>query len=255
MQLLTFSILGLLTASHVSAWSPTDSYAPGEIDCPAYLDDKQYNTDEYKGLVRAANDISDAEKKWISSRDDITKDNLKWFLNLANMTDFDTDKYLANITDNNATRYPRIGVSFSGGGYRAMLTAAGEISGLDNRTDGCMDHGLPILQAASYISGLSGGSWFLSSLVFNNWTSVQDIINQNGQDDAIWDLEHSMFNPGGFNIFSTADYWKDIAHDLDAKKDAGYRISLTDPWETSHLSQTMKCHSQSLLQMVEFQVL
>ncbi|GMG56555.1 unnamed protein product [Ambrosiozyma monospora] len=146
------------------------------------------------------------------------------------MTDFDTTTYLKNVTDNNATYIPRIGISFSGGGYRAMLTAAGELSGLDNRTEGCSEHGLPILQAASYIAGLSGGSWFLSTLVFNNWTSVQDIVNQNGQDNAIWDLEHSILTPGGINILKTASYWEDISDDIEAKKKAGFDISLTDPW-------------------------
>ncbi|GME82396.1 unnamed protein product [Ambrosiozyma monospora] len=154
-----------------SAWSPTDSYAPGEIDCPAYLDDKEYDSDDHKGFTRAANAISEAEKNWMASRDEITLENLKWYLQVSNMTDFNTEDYLKNITDNNATHIPRIGLAFSGGGYRAMLNAAGQISGLDNRTRGCAEHGLPILQAASYISGLSGGSWFLSTLLFNNWTS------------------------------------------------------------------------------------
>ncbi|GME95905.1 unnamed protein product [Ambrosiozyma monospora] len=190
------TLLLLLPSTLVNAWSPTDSYAPGEVDCPSYLDDSQYDSDTFKGLTRAANSISDAEKDWISNRDEVTIENLKWFLSVSNMTDFDTTAYLQNVTDNNATYIPRIGISFSGGGYRAMLTAAGELSGLDNRTEGCSEHGLPILQAASYISGLSGGSWFLSTLVFNNWTSVQDIVDQNGQDDAIWDLEHSILTPG-----------------------------------------------------------
>ncbi|GMG55859.1 unnamed protein product [Ambrosiozyma monospora] len=214
----------------VSAWSPTDSYAPGEVDCPAYLEDKKYDSDDHKGFTRAANGISEAEQNWMASRDEITLENLKWYLQVSNMTDFNTDDYLKNITDNNATHIPRIGLVFSGGGYRAMLNAAGEISGLDNRTRGCTEHGLPILQAASYISGLSGGSWFLSTLLFNNWTSVQDIVDQNGKDDAIWDLEHSIISPGGIDLIKSISVWNDIGDDLDDKKDAGFQISLTDPW-------------------------
>ncbi|ODV83703.1 hypothetical protein CANARDRAFT_9267 [[Candida] arabinofermentans NRRL YB-2248] len=232
--MLSKTILAILLPV-IAAWSPTDSYAPGDVKCPSYISDSDYDTDEIKGFIRAATTISDDEAAWIESRDSITHENLKWFLNLANMTDFDTDEYLANLTSINADNSsvlatPRIGLAFSGGGYRAMLTAAGEISGLDNRTEGCYEHGLPILDSVSYIAGLSGGSWFLSTLAFNNWTSVQTIVDQTGQDDAIWDLTESMFNPGGFNIFSTLGYWDDIADDLKAKKDAGFELSLTDPW-------------------------
>lgn len=217
------------------AWSPTDSYAPGLVDCPAYLNESSYNTENHLGFIRAATNISSDEGDWMKSRDNITNENLRWFLKLANMTDFDTESYLDKLstlskTNTSVNANPRIALAFSGGGYRAMINAAGQISGLDNRTDGAFDHGLPILQAASYVAGLSGGSWFLSTLAFNNWTSVQSIVDSAGKDDAIWDLEHSIISPGGINIFKTGDYWYDINEELDDKKDAGFNISLTDPW-------------------------
>ncbi|VUG19152.1 PLB1 [Brettanomyces bruxellensis] len=219
----------------VSAWSPTDSYAPGIVDCPAYLNDSSYSTDNQLGFIRAATNISSKEVEWMSSRDNITNENLRWFLELANMTDFDTGSYLDQLStlsksNTSVNANPRIALAFSGGGYRAMINAAGQISGLDNRTDGALDHGLPILQSASYVAGLSGGSWFLSTLAFNNWTSVQEIVDNAGKDDAIWDLDHSIISPGGINIFKTGYYWYDINEDLDAKKEAGFNISLTDPW-------------------------
>lgn len=219
----------------VSAWSPTDSYAPGIVDCPAYLNESSYSTDNQLGFIRAATNISSKEVEWMSSRDNITNENLRWFLELANMTDFDTGSYLDQLStlsksNTSVNANPRIALAFSGGGYRAMINAAGQISGLDNRTDGALDHGLPILQSASYVAGLSGGSWFLSTLAFNNWTSVQEIVDNAGKDDAIWDLDHSIISPGGINIFKTGYYWYDINEDLDDKKEAGFNISLTDPW-------------------------
>lgn len=218
----------LLLASVASAWSPTDSYAPGIVDCPDYLDDD--DTDTKVGFLRQADGISDDEQDWIEARDNITLDNLKLFLNSVNLTDLDTDSFLDKIQKNSSARIPRIALSFSGGGYRAMLCAAGEIAGLDNRTVGTDTHGLPILGATSYVAGLSGGSWFLSSLVFNNWTSVQEIVDQNGQDDAIWDLEHKMLDPYGVNLVKDAEYWHDIKEAVDDKRDAGFNVSMTDPW-------------------------
>ncbi|KAH3663593.1 hypothetical protein OGAPHI_004994 [Ogataea philodendri] len=211
----------------------SDSYAPGEVKCPSYLNESDYNTDTRHGLIRAATSLSDDEADWIEERDNITNTNLRWFLKLANLTDFDTDDFLDTLSEESKTNSsilstPRIGLAFSGGGYRAMLGAAGQIAGLDNRTDGCYDHGVPILSSVSYIAGLSGGSWFLSSLAFNNWTSVQDILDQNGQDNAIWDLEDSILSSGG--LFHTLGYWSSISDDIEAKKDAGYDITLTDPW-------------------------
>lgn len=226
-------MLKLLTAvslltTIVNAWSPTDSYAPGIVDCPDYLDDKE--TSSQIGFLRKASTISDDEFDWIESRDNITVENLKVFLNSVNLTDLDTDSFIDDIISNSSARIPRIALSFSGGGYRALLCAAGQISGLDNRTVGTSDHGLPILDSVSYISGLSGGSWFLSSLVFNNWTSVQEIIDQNGQDDAIWNFEHKMIDPYGINIVKDAEYWDNIKDDVDIKRDAGFNVSMTDPW-------------------------
>lgn len=223
----------LLTAISIlisisNAWSPTDSYAPGSVDCPSYL--KNDDNDTHVGFLRKASSISSDELNWIQERDNITLQPLKDFLNGANLTDIDTDSYLDDIISNSTARLPRIALSFSGGGYRALLCAAGQISGLDNRTDGNAETGLPLLAATSYISGLSGGSWFLSSLVYNNWTSIQDIIDQNGQDDAIWDFEHMMLDPYGINIVKDAEFWDDISDDIDAKRDAGFNVSMTDPW-------------------------
>ena len=218
----------LILTSIVNAWSPTDSYAPGIVDCPSYLDEDDYNTDNRTGFLRRANGISDLEERWMQERDNITIEHLKEFLRDTNLKN--TDSYIDDIVSNSSARIPRIALSFSGGGYRAMLCAAGEISGLDNRTVGADSHGLPILEAASYISGLSGGSWFVSSLVYNNWTSVQEIVDQSGDDDAIWDLKHNILAPHGINIVKDASYWDDLDDQISQKRDAGFEVSMTDPW-------------------------
>lgn len=226
--MIRITALVTVLAAVASAWSPTDSYAPGIVDCPSYIDDEAFNDDTHAGLLRKAQGISDDESDWFKKRDEITIENLKTFLAETGLNG--TDSYIDELTSNSSARIPRIALSFSGGGYRAMLCAAGEISGLDNRTHGADEHGIPLLDSVSYIAGLSGGSWFLSTLVYNNWTSVQEIIDQNGKDDAIWDLEHTIIAPHGLNIFKNAGYWDDLRDEVDAKKDAGFNTSLTDPW-------------------------
>lgn len=214
--------------SLVVAWSPTDSYAPGPVDCPSYLNDDAHNDDTHSGMIRRALGISENETEWMEKRDSITIEHLKTFLADTGLEG--TDEFLDDLASNSSARIPRIALSFSGGGYRAMLCAAGQLAGLDNRTHGAAEHGLPILDASSYIAGLSGGSWFVSSVVYNNWTSVQEIIDQSGEDDAIWDLEHTIIAPHGLNIFENAGYWDDLKDQIDAKEDAGFETSLTDPW-------------------------
>lgn len=192
------------------SWSPTGGYAPGKVDCPD------------KSLVRDASDISDEEKEWIEGRNKITNENLITFLENCDMKDFDAEKFVKNTS-----KPITIGLSFSGGGYRAMLNGAGQLSALDNRTDGASDTALGgLLQASTYLTGLSGGSWLVGTIALNNFTSVQKIL----KDGDIWDLEHSIVNYGGWNVLSTYNYYKGISDDLNAKEDAGFEISLTDTW-------------------------
>ncbi|RCK66000.1 Lysophospholipase 3 [Candida viswanathii] len=195
----------------VTAWSPTNNYAPGEIDCPSD-----------SSLTRDADELSPWEQDWIEGRNEVSKENLIAFLNHANMTDFDAESYI-----NGLDRTIKIGIAFSGGGYRAMLNGAGQMAALDNRTRGAWDHGLGgLLQASTYLVGLSGGNWLVGSIVMNNWTSVQEILDKN----EIWDLSHSIMNPGGWNVKTTYDYYKGISDSLDEKRDAGYDVSITDTW-------------------------
>ncbi|CAK9437543.1 uncharacterized protein LODBEIA_P19210 [Lodderomyces beijingensis] len=200
-------------ATIAQAWSPTDSYAPGEVDCPS------------GNIVRVADRISDEEKSWLQGRDAVTQSLVVDFLRNANMTDINPDDYA------HLNRSIHIGLAFSGGGYRAMLNGAGQLSALDNRTRGNSSsnkaQGLGgLLQASTYLAGLSGGSWLVGSIALNNFTSVQDIVDKN----EIWDLEHSIMNYGGINVFKTYNYYKGISDDLDDKKHAGYELSLTDTW-------------------------
>ena len=77
---------------------PTDSYAPGEIQCPSN-----------SSLTRNADSLSPQEQEWLKGRSPIANENLISFLNSANMTDFDPESFI-----NGLNRSIKIGLSFSG---------------------------------------------------------------------------------------------------------------------------------------------
>jgi lysophospholipase len=90
----------------------------------------------------------------------------------------DTNAYIDNHK-NDVNSLPNIGIAVSGGGYRAMLNGAGVISAFDSRTPNSTSKGHigGVLQAATYLSGLSGGSWLVGSLYVNNFTTVDMLMS------------------------------------------------------------------------------
>ncbi|KAF2144361.1 uncharacterized protein K452DRAFT_200096, partial [Aplosporella prunicola CBS 121167] len=70
----------------------------------------------------------------------------------------------------NCSALPNIGIADSGGGYHALMIAAGAAADLDSRTPGP-------LQFATYFAGFFGRGWLISSLCANNFTSVQSILD------------------------------------------------------------------------------
>lgn len=205
--------------SIVNAWSPTNGYVPGNVSCDSDIQ-----------LVRKADKVSSKEEEWLKLRNKVTTPALKDFFTRS-FKGFSNDTSIIEKLLENESDVPKIAVACSGGGYRAMLSGAGMLAAMDNRTDGANQHGLGgLLQGTTYLSGLSGGNWLVGTLAYNNWTSVQDIVRNMSIDDSIWDISNSIVNPGGINIFSSASRWDDISDAVEAKKDAGFNTSFTDVW-------------------------
>ena len=118
---------------------------------------------------------------------------MREFLERVNIEGFDVGQYISNHQDN-TTALPNIAISFSGGGYRALLNGAGALAAFDSRTNNSTGSGHlgGILQAATYVSALSGGGWMLGSIYANNFTSVESIINK-GEDSSSWQFQNSLF--------------------------------------------------------------
>jgi len=195
--------------------SPSGGYAPKEVDCPS----------DRPGL-REGTSLSRKEKNWLSKRDEKTRPALDSFLSRANIKDFDASSYFKD------DKRPRIAISVSGGGYRALMNGAGFLAAADDRTEGSTDDsGIGgLLQAATYLSGLSGGGWLVGSLFANNWTSVQD-VQRNGR---LWQFQDTIINGPTFDDsfvkLDTFDYWSEIRDQVSAKVEAGYETSITDYW-------------------------
>ncbi|CAK9440010.1 uncharacterized protein LODBEIA_P41100 [Lodderomyces beijingensis] len=192
------------------AFAGDDGYAPTKSACPGGK------------LTRAASEgLNPEENAYIQQRNAVAKQNLASYLKGANLRDFDVDSFLRSAN-------PSIGLSFSGGGYRAQLTGAGAYAALDSRTAVGKGKGLGgILQSAQYISGLSGGSWLVGSLASNNMISIDELLQQN----TLWQTEHSILDfYGGIHFIKNTEMWIDIDEQVHGKKDAGFDVSITDVW-------------------------
>lgn len=180
---------------------------------------------------------------------------MKDFFGHATIDNFDAVSYINRIADN-VTSLPNIGIAVSGGGYRAMLTGAGAIKAFDSRTENSTGAGQlgGLLQSATYIAGLSGGSWLMASIFINNFTSIST-LQDDGTGEA-WQLDNSILkgpDEGGFQLLDSADYYKTIAEQVNAKSDAGYDITITDIWYLSLSFFAKKKLTMPRARMLSFQ--
>jgi lysophospholipase len=193
------------------------TYEPFEYTCPLLNSSFIYNRSTHEGFIRSNYLISQDEYSYISARQVKATNNLIEFLDNLQIPDYNQSSF-ANYFDLLNQSNINIGLSFSGGGFRALLTGAGELMALDSRTTkNSTLKGL--LDSSAYITGLSGGSILLSTLIFNNWTSVENIINDNNT--SIWNMTQSP-------ISTDISYWTKLLNEVSPKKNAGYDISLID---------------------------
>ncbi|CAN6667908.1 lysophospholipase 1 [Trichomonascus vanleenenianus] len=200
----------VIATSAVIAWSPSGGYAPDDIKCP-----------RDKNLVRFGIDLLPREVEYVQARKPSTKEALRDFLDRAGL-DFDYNSLLSQSANGIS-----IGLAFSGGGYRAMLNGAGALAALDARNYNTLDEGHMggLLQAADYITGLSGGSWLLSSMYLNNYTTVEKLLHS----EDLWNLDSSLFSTSSLSLEGINE-WRSIFQEVFAKHDAGFPVTITDIW-------------------------
>jgi lysophospholipase len=156
---------------------------------------------------------------------------IEW-LSRMNISGFDASSYINGVR-NNASELPNIGIAVSGGGYRALMNGAGFVAAADNRVDNSTNTGQigGLLQATTYLAGLSGGGWLVGSIYNNNFSSVTT-LRDGSPDSSVWQFGNSIFEgpKRGAQILSTVDYFSTITDEVQKKRDAGYNASITDYW-------------------------
>jgi lysophospholipase len=144
-SLLTSLLVFLLTATLAAAANITD-YAPTtSVRCPTKC--------SLLRIFSPPNQTLHAEEiAYVASRGT----NESWVAFLGTGADIGYDVRMFE------SRWSKVGISISGGGYRAALNGAGVLGTLDGREVGVSSAGLGLsgtaglLQVASYVSGLSG---------------------------------------------------------------------------------------------------
>ncbi|KAH7137383.1 lysophospholipase [Dactylonectria estremocensis] len=224
--LVTISILHVLAdelnppfLENRGAPNAPDGYAPASVSCPAT-----------RPAVRNATGLSPQEIKWLPVRGNNTISALKTVLGRAGITGLDTDAYIDGIVSN-GSQVPRVGIAISGGGYRALMNGAGALAAFDNRSANSVSDGQlgGLLQATTYLSGLSGGSWLVGSLFVQNFTSVESIIfSSKGFLSELWQFQNSILK--GPEGLSGREYYRQLHDDVNNRSDAGYNTTITDYW-------------------------
>jgi lysophospholipase len=200
--------------------APSGSYAPAEVPCP-----------KEKPTIRRADALSKKETDWLAKRRPLTVDPMIEFLKRIDIEGFDAEAYIKKVAKG-VKDLPNIGIAVSGGGYRALMNGAGFVAAADSRTGGSTDEGGigGLLQASTYLAGLSGGGWLVSSIYSNNFTAVE-ALRDGKEDSSIWRFDNSIFDgPDMKGIFDTPRYWADVAGQVSDKGDAGFETSITDYW-------------------------
>lgn len=111
------------------------------------------------------NKLSSGELYYIDHRKNCTQSHIKEYLNRWNIS----NGFGSDIT---------IGLAISGGGYRAMFTGIGVLSAFDESTPGSQSHMGGLLQASTYIAGISGGLWAVMANYLNGHQLVLHTISQ-----------------------------------------------------------------------------
>ncbi|KAG0700944.1 lysophospholipase catalytic domain-containing protein [Suillus ampliporus] len=222
------SWLGIFaTAQNVAS----QAYTPVAARCPAGFN-----------LVRMAGTpgnqaLSSSEASYVQNRKtDVLPQAWKTYLSNVMSTNASLPSYVSSILSGASSEMPTLGIATSGGGYRAAIFGAGVLNALDGRNSSSDTAGIGgLLQAATYLSGLSGGSWFLTSLAQANFPTIQELIfgpsspTVSNNSWGGWNADYDIATPSS-NPVTDTEYYTDLVEELRGKYDAGYVVTFADFW-------------------------
>ncbi|KAJ5606481.1 hypothetical protein N7510_009262 [Penicillium lagena] len=196
-----------------------DGYTPQGKACPVD-----------RPSIRNGSTLSTNETAWLKQRRNATVDAMIGYLGRLDFGSLNASSYIEKNA-NNASALPNIGIAASGGGYRALMNGGGALQAFDSRTpnSSLQGHLGGILQSATYLSGLSGGSWLVGSVYLNNFTDITSLRDS----ETVWQFQDSIFvGPTQSTHFSfkSFEYYSQLQDAVSGKSDAGYNVSITDYW-------------------------
>ncbi|KAJ5711180.1 hypothetical protein N7488_005336 [Penicillium malachiteum] len=181
-------------------------------------------------FIRNGSTLSTNETEWLEKRRNFTVDAMIQLFARLDLGSLNASSYIEKNAAN-ASALPVIGIAASGGGYRALMNGGGALQAFDSRT---VNSSLPghlggILQSATYLTGLSGGSWLVGSIYLNNFTDITSLRDSGN----VWMFQNSIFvGPTESEDFDvrTFEYFSQIQDGVTEKYSAGYNTSITDYW-------------------------
>ncbi|KAJ7742584.1 lysophospholipase [Mycena metata] len=127
------------------------------------------------------------------------------------------------------TQLPTVGITVSGGGYRAAIFGAGVLNALDGRNSSSVKKGTGgLLQSATHLAGLSGGSWLVTSLAQANLPTIQHLVLGDGHHLGGWLPESNLWSPSA-DPAEQAVFAQEILQEL-AIKAEHFPLSVGDTW-------------------------
>ena len=202
--------LSAISVSAVTAQNFSESYAPVYVDCPK---DDTFNRPASEGL-------HPDEETWLHNRKKVVAGALSNYLSNAKLKDFDIDHYVSALIHTNYDAVPGIGVAVSGGGYASAIMGAGVLRALDGREKMSNEAGTGgLLQAMSFLSGQSGGSWLVMTETANEYPLSDDLLEY-------WQPQIDRFaaKTNGTHAATIESIVLDIAD----KAKAGFNVSVAD---------------------------
>ncbi|KAG0693091.1 lysophospholipase catalytic domain-containing protein [Suillus ampliporus] len=228
--ILVASSLPLLVVAQSAA---SLAYTPVYGACPS-----GFNLVRQAGSSAAGNQtLSPQEAAYISARKSSVLPNAwKTYLSNIEATNASLPSYVSGILGGNSSGiadYPNLGIACSGGGWRATMFGAGVLNVLDGRYETSVALGTGgLLQAAQYLTGLSGGSNLVGSLAQANFPTMDALAFGTNSTDPTntWGGWLSQINQEApyTNATQNDEYLQLLIGEVRGKFEAGFAVSYVD---------------------------
>jgi lysophospholipase len=188
-------------------------------------------------LVRSAGSeqtLSSGDSDYVSARKlqvvpqafSVYLSNVQASINASNIT---LPDYVSKILSK-GNNQPTLGISVSGGGHRAALFGDGIVNALDGRSGTSVQAGTGgLLQAATYLSGLSSGNFFVTSLAQADFPTVPALIFGTSGGFGGWLTQFGLLQTSTDAGFQQ-QYIMTLLEEIARKRTAGFPVTITDPW-------------------------